>query len=172
MQRDGQIGGQGPGGGGPDHNKNLFPFKNRVQCRQIRNHGKFDKNRGGRVLIVFHFGFRKGRLAGGTPIDGFFAPDQAAVQGKLAELPDDGGFVWIIHGEIGSIPFSQNTQALELVALNIDIFFRVPAAVPSHFRLGHLPFSLPQLPIHLMFNGQSVAIPAGNIRNIKTGHLF
>jgi hypothetical protein len=37
--------------------------------------------------MIFDFGFGQRRLAAAAPVDGLFAPKQAAVQGEFAAFP-------------------------------------------------------------------------------------
>ena len=65
---------------------------------------------------------------------------------------------------------TEDAQPLELFALQIQIFLRILAAGFAHLQRRHLQLFAPQFLIHLDLDGQSVAIPAGNIRRVKAGH--
>jgi hypothetical protein len=60
------------------------------------------------VIGIFHFGFRQRRFAGGTPVNGFFAFVNAAVEIELAEFGNSCRLVGISHCQIGIPPFAEN----------------------------------------------------------------
>ena len=73
MRRDGQVGGQGPGGGGPDDQGDVLQAPQFGKLRRRANQGKFHEDGRGLVLLVLHLGFGQGGSAGGAPVDGLFA---------------------------------------------------------------------------------------------------
>jgi hypothetical protein len=128
MERDGQIGRNGPGCGGPDDNGNHFSMEDRANLTQVGYHGELNKNGRGCVDFIFHFRFRKGGPAGDAPVDRFFAPVHAPVEGKSPEFPYDRCLISVIHGEIRIVPLSQNTEAFELLSLDVDELLRILSA--------------------------------------------
>ena len=71
-----------------------------------------------------------------------------------------------IHGEVRVIPVAKNAQALEVLALRIDLLQRVLAARGAE-RLGVDLLSDAAVGLFdLHLDGKSVTIPAGNVRRI------
>jgi len=85
---------------------------------------------------------------------------------------DCGGFIGIGHGQIRVSPFAENAEALELISLNADILFRIDAAGAAFFHLRQAGVFSAQLLVHLVFDRQSMAIPARDIYAVETGHVF
>ncbi|OQC73760.1 MAG: hypothetical protein BWX45_00311 [Deltaproteobacteria bacterium ADurb.Bin002] len=172
LDGDGQVCGNRPGRGRPDHHENFLPRQFGPNGPDVRCEGKPDINGRGMMVGIFHFCLRQRRLAGGAPVHGLFPLINAAVQKQFAELMDRGGFIRIGHGQIGIFPFAENAEALELIALNADILFRIDAAGAAFFHLRQAGVFSAQLLVHLVFDRQSMAIPARDIYAVETGHVF
>jgi hypothetical protein len=122
-------------------------------------------------IVVFDLGLGQGSLAAAAPVDRFFAAKQAAVQGELAALPGDGGLVAVIHGQVWIVPLTHHAQTFEFVTLDIDKLFGVSPARATNLGLGHLFLFGAQFFVHIVLDGQSVAVPTGNVNGVETGHL-
>ena len=122
--------------------------------------------------MIFYFRLCQGGLAGGAPVNRFFAAKQAAIPGKLAALPGDGGLVYIVHGQVGIVPLPHHPETFEFLALNVDEFLGVGTAQPAQLGLGKRLFLIPDLLVHVVFDGKPVAVPARNVNGIVAGHLF
>ena len=60
------------------------------------------------------------------------------------------------------LPLAEDTQALEVRALQRHKFFRKSAAGAADFNHRHAGFARPQLLVHVDFDRQAVAVPPGN----------
>ncbi len=123
------------------------------------------------MVVIFNFRLCQGCTATGTPVDRFFTPDHTAALEKAPQLPSNGRFVGIRHGQVGVVPFTQYPKAFEFLALNVNEPFRISPAMPPDFHLGQSRFPRSQLAINLVFDGQTVAVPTGHIDRVETAHL-
>src|SRR6266850_875956 len=78
--------------------------------------------------------------------------------------PYDVRFVLEVHGAIGVFPFAQHPEALEVRALQIDLFGCVLTAQPAELRGIDLLADLADLLLDCNFDRQPVAVPTGDIR--------
>ncbi len=171
MKGHGQVGRQGPGSGSPDHHGNLPPGQLRGNIRRIVLQRKFNVHRGRGLIVVFNFGLGKGGLAAAAPVDRLLAAKQAAVQGELAALSGDGRLVAVVHGQVGIVPLAHDTEALELVSLDVDELLGVSPTTAANLGLCHLLFFGPELLVHIVFDGQTMAVPTRNVGGVEAGHL-
>src|SRR5439155_24359988 len=65
----------------------------------------------------------------------------------------------------------ENADELEIFFVLLDVRERELAAQFAQFTGGYFPLAA-QLFLHLGFNGQSVAIPAGHVRRIVSSHAL
>ncbi len=124
------------------------------------------------MVPVLHFRLRQGRLAGSAPVNGFLAPVDVPVQHELAELFHRLGLIVEIHGDVGVVPVSENSQPLELAALNVEIPVRVGPAHASFVPVGNLVALRPQFLVHLVLDGQTVAVPARHKDTVVSRHVL
>ena len=167
-----QIGGDRPGRGGPNHNIDFMAGKLWQNLAHIGDKGKLDINRRRRMIGIFHFSLSQRRLTRGAPVHRFLTLIHTAIEVELAKLGNRCRFVRIGHRQIRIIPLTKNAQTLKLFALHADKFLGIGAAGAAFIHLRHALFFTAQFFIHLMFNGQAVAIPARHINTIKPGHVF
>ncbi len=159
VQGDRDVGGERPRGRRPDHHAR-FPGE------AAREDGKFDVNRGVAPFLVFHFGLGEGGLRAGAPEDGFLAlvnEVEFHEPREAAELP---GLVRGVECEVRAGPVAEDSEALELGALDVDIFARVRLRLPAHFERGKARGFLH----HAIFDREAVAIPPRNERRAEPGH--
>ena len=169
VQGDGQVAGEGPDGGGPDHKGDLalvIP----VQLPQVVVEGELHIHRGAGVVLVLDLGLRQSGLVVGAPVDGLEALVDIP---PLVHLPKDlhlfrlkGG----VHGQVGVFPVSNGAQALEALALDLHIVLGKFVAGRAELRDGHL------FAVELVLlddgglNGHAVVVPAGNIGGVVAPH--
>jgi hypothetical protein len=148
MKRQPHVGGQGPGGGGPNQNVDFFPVGPRqflgVLVGRPLHHGELDENRRGR-FGVFHFRFGQGGFAMGAPIDGFAVLHHVALFQEVVKGFNDARFVVRLKRFVGMVPFAQNAQTFKFAFLNVDPVFGVAGGFLTErhaptFRLSQ-PFS-------------------------------
>ncbi|VTR68162.1 hypothetical protein DESC_70002 [Desulfosarcina cetonica] len=171
VQGHGQVGRQGPGCGGPDHHGHLSSGQTRVDLGRVIFQGKLDIHRRRGLVVIFDLGFGQGRFAVAAPVDRFLAAEKAALQGELAALPGDDRLITVIHGQVGVVPLAHDAQALEFLTLDVDELLGVGPALAAHLGLGHLLLLGAQFLVHVVFDGQAVAVPARHVGGIEPGHL-
>ena len=79
-------------------------------------------------LLVFDFGFGEGGLIVDAPVDRLEALVDETLFEELEKVVGDARLVLRRHGEIGFVPAAEDAHALELLALQVDIFLGVLAA--------------------------------------------
>ena len=133
--------------------------------------GNFTIDGRGLVLLVLHLGLGQGGAAGGAPVDGLLVALDGAAEIELAVFLQDFRHIGRVHGQIRVVPIPQHPQALKLGPLDVDEFLGIfPAALP-HLHLGQPELFGLQLLVHLVLDGQAVAVPAGHVRAVAAGHL-
>jgi hypothetical protein len=91
------------------------------------------------------------------------APDETS------ELPCDGRLIGRGHGQVRIVPVAEDTQALELFALDVDELGGVLATAPPLLDGIHGPAHVharrveAELHVHLVLDGQSVAVPPWHV---------
>ncbi len=159
---DGQVGRDGPGGGGPDEDRNRSAGV-RFQLRRQFAHRELHRDRGRGVVVVFDFGFGQGGAAGKAPVDRALLAVDVSLADERIEKTDDRGLVIVVEGGVGLVPIAENAEALEVGALQVEEFFRILPAFLAHLELAHVFFAAAQLLVHLVFDGQAVTVPARHI---------
>ena len=122
-----------------------------------------------RLLVgVFDFELGQRRAAVETPVDRLeTAVDEAAFDHPL-EGADLLGLVLEVHRAVRAIPLSENAQALEIGHLDRDLLGGEGAAAGLHVVARE---RAPELLFDRVFDGQSVAIPAGYVLRVEALEL-
>ena len=168
---DGGVAGDGPGGGGPDHEEQPGQVAVLAQLALVILHGEFHENRGAGVVLVLDFRLRQGGLVVGAPVDGLHALVNQALFRHLAEYLDLLGLELGQKGDIGVIPVADDAQPLELLGHAADILGGELAALVPELGDAHL------LPLHALvlehggLDGQAVGVPAGDVGGAVPGHV-
>ena len=158
--------GQGPRGGGPDDDAGVGRVRRgQAQhfCRLGITQGKAHEDGGRGVVVVFHLGLGQGGLARAAPVDGLLAAHHVARFHEIAEFARGGGFVGRVHGHVRLVPGAQHAKALEFLALDVQVLFRVLAAALAHHVGGQFLLLFAQFLFNLVFDGQAVTVPAGHV---------
>ena len=159
IEGHGQIGGQGPGRGGPNHHVGVG-FTRQTESDE---HALAD------VVGVLHFGLGQGGPEWNAPVHGFFAPVHEALLDEVGELPQFIGLILRGEGQVRVVPVTQNTEALKLLALQVDVLAGIGIAGRSD--RGRIGIGLAlgaQFLGHLGLDGQAMAVPAGNVRGLES----
>ena len=172
VQRDGQVGREGPGRGRPDDDIDPPAFQHGVFRRHVTGQGEFDEDRVGRFVLVLDFGLGQGGLAGETPVDGLLAAGQVAGQAELHALAGDDRLVGVVHGEVRVDPVPHDPQTFELAALDVDEPLGIGAAELAHPGAGKGLFLLSQFLVDIVLDRQAVAVPSRDINCIESRHLL
>ena len=169
MQDDDVVSGQGPGGGGPDIDPELaFPgFK----PSRHRRHLEADKDGGADLVAVLDFRLGKRRVAVRTPMNRLAAAiDCTAVEDGLEDL--DIGRIVVVHvGEVRVFPLGKHAQALEALALRVDLLDSHFAAKLADLLGGQLVELLgAEHGLDLVLDRLAVAVPTGHIGSAEAAH--
>src|SRR3989442_1836952 len=92
------------------------------------DHRKFDVDTLADMVVVFDFGFGQRRAAGNTPVNGFLAAINKALLDNVSEQTQFVCFVIVVQCEIGIVPIAEDTEAFELLALEVDVFAGISLA--------------------------------------------
>ncbi len=169
VDRDGNVGRQGPGGGGPDDG--VRPVEVMVEdAGRVAGHRKADVDGVARVVFVLHLGVGQRRLATGAPEHRAEPLVDVTLLHQAPEGFQHRGLVVAVGGQVGLFPEAEDAQALELAAHGVHETEREAAALPAHVTDGHLPEFFTQLPRHLVLDGHAVAVPAGHVGGVETAH--
>ncbi len=120
----------------------------------------------GNLVGVFDFGFGEGGLCAVGPLDGLLGLVDGAVFHELGEDAEDVRLVGGIHGEVGVFPVTEDAEALEGGALDIDEAFGELGAAAADFRWLETGGLFDDFEL----DGQAVAVPAGDERRVEAGH--
>ena len=169
MQSDGQVAGQRPDGGRPDHEVQLAVIQ-LGQLAQIVVHGELHIDGGAGIVLVLDLGLGQRRLVVGAPVHGLQALVDVAVLVHLAEHTDLLRLEAGIHGLVGVLPVAHHAHALEALALHVDIV--VGKLVAGGAELGDAHGLVVQLVLldDGGLDGHAVVIPAGDIGRVVAAH--
>ena len=84
----------------------------------------------------------------------------------LTERTNDTRFVFEIHGQIGFVPFAKNPQAFKVLALSVDLFECIRTAACAESGFVDVFSGLAYIGFNLVFDWQTMAVPARNIRRV------
>ena len=169
MQGDGEVAGQRPDGGSPDDEAELGEVEV-AELSKIVLHRELDVNGGAGIVLILDLGLGESGLVLGAPVDGLKSLIDMAVLIHLAEDADFIGFEALVHGLVGVLPVADNAEALEALALDIDVLLGIGFAGGAEVRNAH------GLVVELLLlddgalDGHAVVIPAGDIRSVVAAH--
>ncbi len=159
MEGDGEIGRDGPRGGGPDDN---FRIGREAGLTRIGNlEGDVDAGRD--VVPVLDFGLGESGFARDGPVDGFFTSVNEALADEGSKGAQDGGLVLGVEGFVLVGPVGKDTEALELGALGFDELAGELFAFPTQLGGGQLAVGFAELAGDFMLNREPVAVPTGEV---------
>jgi len=172
VEGDGQVGRDRPGGRRPDDGEDLLALQFRPQGRDVRDHGKLDVDGRRDVVAVLHLRLGQRRLAGGAPVDGLLALVDVACKHQPGELGRRDRLVLVMHGQVGIVPLAEHPEPFEFAALDVDKTLCVLAAVPPLLGLREAALAVAQLLVHLVLDGQTVAVPARHVDAVVARHIL
>ena len=158
---DREIRRQRPGRGRPD-DKARFVFPRAGGDREL------DVNRGVLPVLVFHLSLGQGGLRAGAPKNRLERFVDQTLFHEDGEGAQDLRLVGRVHRQVRIFPVAEDAEALELLALDVDELARKGFRALSHFERGKAARFLDDF----VFDRQTVAVPAGNIRRPESGHRF
>ncbi len=170
VEGDGQVGGEGPRSGGPDDDGPVPAAEGGIQVGKVRLHREGDIDRGAGVVLVLHLGFGQRRQAGAAPVDRLQPLVHQPLVDAAAERARDLRLVAVAHGQVGVVPLAEHLQPLEALSLEIDEFSGVLAALPANRQPVQFRLAPAQLLLHLDFDRETVAVPAGDVGRVEPHH--
>ena len=169
VQSDGQVAGQGPDGGGPDHEAQLGLVQ-MAQLALVVVHGKLHIHGGAGVVLILDLGLRQGGLIVIAPVDRLEALVDIALLVHLAEDLDLLSLEAGVHGLVGVLPVGHHAQALEALHLDADILLGIGMAGGAEIGDAH------GLAVELLLlddgalDGHAMVVPAGDIGGVAAPH--
>jgi len=172
IERHRLVGGQGPGGGGPDHHRQrslAMISRHRVTACHERlriHHREAHVDGQGTLVHVVHLGLGQCRSAIGTPVHRLGTLVQMTRLHDAPQGADDVRFLLEVHGEIGILPVAQHQQPLEIGLLFFNLAAGIVTAGLAELCGAHFLPRLAHLFLHLQLDGQAMAIPTGHVRGV------
>ena len=167
------IGGQGPGGGGPDDHRQgplAAAVGHRVAAGEeglLVQDRKAHIDGDGLLVGVLHLRLRQGRAAVDAPMHRLVALVDMAVGQDHPQGADDVGLESEVHGQVGIRPVPQHPQALEVAALAVHLAGGISAAGLTEGGGADLGAGLALLLFHLELDGQAMAVPARHVGGVQ-----
>ena len=122
------------------------------------------------MLLVFNLSLGKSRAAVDAPMHGLLALVDHPLLDEAAQSTDDRGLVGGFQRQIRVVPQPQPAQPLELRAHHVHVLQRVSGARTAKISDAHRPLLRAELAIDAQLDRQAVAIPAGDVWRVETGH--
>ena len=173
IDRDRKVARQSPGGRGPDHKVYVIQAAGDRGdlAALVIGHVELDIDGRTRLILVFDLRLGKRSLIMRAPVDRLHALVDIALLGHLAENLDLGGLIVVGQRQIRAVPVADDTQALKLSALGVDMLMRKFLALGAELRGGNLAAIHAVSLDRLTLDRQAVSIPAGDIRRLIAKHV-
>mmetsp|Transcript_52390 Transcript_52390/g.104099 ORF Transcript_52390/g.104099 Transcript_52390/m.104099 type:complete len:308 (+) Transcript_52390:1063-1986(+) len=166
---DGQVGRDGPRGGGPDgHTQVSTVGSKRLQALGGRGHTEADVDRARRVLLgVLEFGLCQRSAARGAPVHRLSPAVDMSFEEHVAKDADLSCFILRLQCEVGLLPIAPHTVPPEGVALLRDRLFGERSGFFAQLQRRQLLalFLLHALQ-HLELDWEPMAVPARYVANL------
>ena len=126
------------------------------------------------MVFVFHLGLCERGAARNAPVNRFLPAIDKSFLDDVGEQSKFVRLVFLVQREVGILPIAKHAEALELLALNVDVFAGVGVAGLANCGGVHIhrrdscPARFAHFLGNLEFDGQAVAIPARHIRRAVT----
>ena len=163
-ERHGGVRGQRPGSGGPDEQIGVACGPGGLEDA---GHGvQLELHVDGRrhLVAVLDLGLGQSSMAVRAPVDGLAAAVDRALQVQILEDLHIARLVVRDEREVGMLPVGVHAEALEALALDIDVLLGPLAAQLAQLRLADLGHALrADGHLHHVLDRLAVAVPAGNI---------
>ncbi len=169
MEADTHVAGQGPDGGGPDHEVGLAQVEV-AELAQIVLDGELDVDGSTGIILILDLGFCQSGLVLGAPVHGLQALVDVALFVHGTEDLDFLSLELAVHGAVGVFPVGDDAQTLEAAHLALNVGLSELCAGGTELGNGH------GLAVELVFlddgrlDGHAVVVPAGNVGGVVTLH--
>ena len=168
-QDDAGVGRHGPGRGGPDDHVGLAGVV--LQARRSAGQDEAHVDGGADLVAVLDLRLGQGRVAVGAPVHRLAAAVDGTVVKDGLENLNVGGVVVVDVGQVGVVPLGQDAQALEALALGVDLLDGHLAAELANLLGGELVELLgAEHLLDLVLDGLAVAVPAGHVGRLVALH--
>ena len=124
------------------------------------------------MVFVFDFRFGERGFVVHAPVDGAQAFVDEVVFVEREKCFQHHRLVLRIHGDVGIVEASEDADAFELLALQVEIFLRVLATFRAHVVRPHLELLAAEFLVDFDFDGQSMTVPSRHVRRVHAGHGF
>src|SRR5439155_19530709 len=94
-----------------------------------------------------------------APVHRPLAPIERPTPREPRKLADDVRLVAEVHRLVWMVPAGKDAEALEILALQVDLLFGVFAARAAEFSEAQLPLLGAELLVDLPFDGETMAVP-------------
>ena len=122
------------------------------------------------MVLVLDFGFGECGLVMHAPVDRPQALVDESVLVKREERGQHHGLILRSHRGVWAIKAAEHTNALELSALQIQVFLGVFAAGGTNGCGRHLQLLPAQFLVDLDLDGEPMAVPSGDVGGIESHH--
>src|SRR5882672_1344721 len=157
-----------PGSGGPDDGGDVgAEFCGFTAC--AADERELYPDAGAGVIFVFDFSFGERGGIVDAPVDRFAAAINVALFDEVEKGVGDGGLVLVAHREVGIVPAAKDAETLKVALVLLDVTRGKFAAEAAEFGGRNFAFAA-ELFFDLRFDGEAVAIPAGDVRGVMAGH--
>ena len=173
VDRDRQVGRQGPGGGGPDRHRQLLAgdqpgcihtggLQLLGQClgQRFDRKGRIDAGRDVSIGVL-ELSLGQGGAGAGAPVHRFEASVDVPGQHHLAKHPDLGGLIGLVQGQVGLLPVGPDAPAFKAALLQRHLLKGIGVGLAPQLERcqGGAFVGLEPLQ-HLELDRQAVAVPA------------
>ena len=150
--------------------KTFLSRQARDRARRVLGQRVLHPDRRAGVVLVLDLGFGQRSLVVDAPVDRAQPLVDEFLFQKVVERRQYHRLVLRSHGRVGLVPASEDADALELLALQIEKFLRVLSACFADLQRIHLELFAAQLLINLDLDGQAMAIPSRDVGRVEAGH--
>src|SRR5664280_718828 len=172
VHRDREVGRDRPRCRRPDRERDIVPAggaERRAHGGRIGG-GERDGDFGVAAGGVLEFGLGEGCLALPAPADRLALAVEQPLLDDLAEGGGDVGLVARRHGEVRVVPGADPAETAEFLALHGDYAERTSRLRGAHLQVGHRELAAAQFAVDLLLDGETVAVPARDERDVVTEH--
>ena len=93
-----------------------------------------------------------------------------AIGGNFAQCANSVRFHLIVHGQVGTLPVTKDTETNKTRTLAIHLLHGIFATLFAEGGVLHFDAGLANLLFNIVFNRQTVTVPTGNIRGVIATH--
>ena len=174
VQAGSNVGGQRPGGGGPNDDPCLVQRDVVLSQHAVGVVGQLEADVDGIALVlgVLDFGLSQRRAVLGAPVDSLHAFVDVALLRHLAEDLNLAGLKLRAQGQVRIFKVALHAQALELLVHDADVLGGKFLADLAQLQFGDARLFVAEGTEGFQLDGQAVGVVAGHIRCLEAGHIL